>query len=104
VERYPCFRKALKYLAKVWFPAWGPSGSEKTYNFIKFTIELGGIVVLIDPKRGGSINYADKVEFNALSHDPVGQIKPVAFVNHRTWHQHLTSVQQHEEVVYELPM
>ena len=73
-----CFRKAVKYDAKLRLAVCGPSGSGKTYTLLKLAIELGGPVALIDTERGSASKYADLFEFDVLeleSYDPARLIE-----------------------------
>jgi len=73
-----CFRKAVKYDAKLRFAVCGPSGSGKTYTLLKLATDLGGPVALIDTERGSASKYADSFEFDVLeleSYDPARLIE-----------------------------
>ncbi len=73
-----CFRKAVKYDAKLRFAVCGPSGSGKTYTLLKLATELGGPVALIDSEHGSASKYADLFDFDVLemeSYDPARLIE-----------------------------
>ncbi len=73
-----CFRKAVKYDAKLRFAVCGPSGSGKTYTLLRIATELGGPVALIDSEHGSASKYADLFDFDVLemeSYDPARLIE-----------------------------
>src|SRR5579862_667211 len=77
-----CFRKAVKYDAKLRFAVCGPSGSGKTYTLLRLATELGGPVALIDTERGSASKYADLFEFDVLemeSYDPARLIEIIDY-------------------------